>query len=210
MTNQKFGLKTGGEAVYYPETNTIGLPGFYLAGPTDKPDSPKEWGVVQRGGGGGGGGGGIDMSSFGNWGAMGAQGGAQNSNFLSGLMAMLGMGGAAGAGAAGAGAAGAGAAGAGAAGAGAAGVGTLGASGMGGSGDGSSDPGVQQVIQQVTAQGGKVIRADKNFVLADMNKGQGPQWLPVGHQHHHGHQNQASTNNGGQNMMGGQNMGWLG
>jgi hypothetical protein len=53
QTNQKFGLTTGSEAVYYPDSNTIGLPNAYLAGPTNKPDSPKEWGIVPRSGGGG-------------------------------------------------------------------------------------------------------------------------------------------------------------
>jgi hypothetical protein len=51
QTNKQFGLTTGGEAVYYGDTNTIGLPNFYLAGPTDKPDSPADWNVVVRGGG---------------------------------------------------------------------------------------------------------------------------------------------------------------
>lgn len=53
QTNAKFNLQTGSQAVYYPENNTIGLPGAYLAGPTNKPDSPKEWGIVPRSGGGG-------------------------------------------------------------------------------------------------------------------------------------------------------------
>ena len=53
QTNQKFNLQTGSEAVYYPDSNTIGLPNAYLAGPTNKPDSPKAWGIVPRSGGGG-------------------------------------------------------------------------------------------------------------------------------------------------------------
>ncbi len=61
QTNQKFGLTTGNEAVYYPNNNTIGLPEFYLAGPTStRPVSPNTglpWDVVIRcdssGGGGG-------------------------------------------------------------------------------------------------------------------------------------------------------------
>ncbi len=48
MTNKQFNLTTGGEAVYYSDSNTIGLPEFYAAGPTNKPDSPKEWGIVSR------------------------------------------------------------------------------------------------------------------------------------------------------------------
>ncbi len=52
QTNQKFNLQTGSEAVYYPDSNTIGLPNAYLAGPTNKPDSPKAWGIVPRSGGG--------------------------------------------------------------------------------------------------------------------------------------------------------------
>lgn len=53
QTNQKFNLQTGSQAVYYPDSNTIGLPNAYLAGPTDKPDSPSKWGIVPRSGGGG-------------------------------------------------------------------------------------------------------------------------------------------------------------
>lgn len=53
QTNQKFNLQTGSQAVYYPDTNTIGLPSAYLAGPTNKPDSPTAWNIVQRAGGGG-------------------------------------------------------------------------------------------------------------------------------------------------------------
>lgn len=53
-SNQKFGRTTGNEAVYYADTNTIGLPDCYLAGPTDKPDSPDGWCVVQRAKNGGG------------------------------------------------------------------------------------------------------------------------------------------------------------
>ena len=51
-TNQKFNLQTGSQAVYYPDNNTIGLPNAYLAGPTNRPDSPKGWGIVPRQGGG--------------------------------------------------------------------------------------------------------------------------------------------------------------
>lgn len=51
QTNQQFGLGTGSQAVYYPDSNTIGLPHAYLAGPTNKPDSPAAWSVVQRAGG---------------------------------------------------------------------------------------------------------------------------------------------------------------
>lgn len=46
--NKQFGRTTGNEAVYYPDNNTIGLPDSYLAGPTNRPDSPTEWGVTQR------------------------------------------------------------------------------------------------------------------------------------------------------------------
>jgi hypothetical protein len=53
QTNQKFNLQTGAQAVYYPDSNTIGLPNAYLAGPTGKSDSPAQWGIVQRSGGGG-------------------------------------------------------------------------------------------------------------------------------------------------------------
>ena len=48
QTNSKFNLQTGAQAVYYPDTNTIGLPNAYLAGPTNKPDSPSAWGIVPR------------------------------------------------------------------------------------------------------------------------------------------------------------------
>lgn len=68
QTNQKFNLTPGNEAVYYADSNTIGLPEFYAAGPTStRPVSPstgKPWDIVIRctgsgtaGGGGGGGGG---------------------------------------------------------------------------------------------------------------------------------------------------------
>jgi hypothetical protein len=48
QTNTKFSLTTGSEAVYYSDSNTIGLPEFYLAGPTNRPDSPSKWTVVTR------------------------------------------------------------------------------------------------------------------------------------------------------------------
>lgn len=48
QTNSRFNLQTGSQAVYYPENNTIGLPGVYLAGPTNRPDSPSAWGITQR------------------------------------------------------------------------------------------------------------------------------------------------------------------
>lgn len=53
QTNKTFGLGKGSEAVYYPDGNCIGLPEYYLAGPTDRPDSPKDWTIVKRSEGGG-------------------------------------------------------------------------------------------------------------------------------------------------------------
>lgn len=46
--NKHFGRTTGNEAVYYKDNNTIGLPDSYLAGPTNRPDSPTEWNRVER------------------------------------------------------------------------------------------------------------------------------------------------------------------
>jgi hypothetical protein len=49
QTNAKFGASIGTGALYYPNNNTIGLPGFYVAGP--KPgDTGNVWNVVARGG----------------------------------------------------------------------------------------------------------------------------------------------------------------
>ncbi len=52
MTNTKFSLGYGAQAVYYPNNNTIGLPEFYTAGPTTgRPVSPSTglpWDVVVR------------------------------------------------------------------------------------------------------------------------------------------------------------------
>ena len=59
--NQKFGLQSGGGAVYYPDTNTIGMPGYYLAGPQG--GGSGAWNVVQRQGAGGGGAAGTTNTS---------------------------------------------------------------------------------------------------------------------------------------------------
>ncbi len=70
LTNQKFSLTTGNEAAYYSDSNTIGLPEFYLAGPTaGRPVSPttgKPWDVVTRctSSGGGSSGGGAKNSAI--------------------------------------------------------------------------------------------------------------------------------------------------
>ena len=52
QTNTKFSLTIGNEAVYYAASNTIGLPEFYMAGPTSsRPVSPttgQAWDVVVR------------------------------------------------------------------------------------------------------------------------------------------------------------------
>lgn len=59
--NQAFGLGYGTAAVFYPDTNTIGLPGFYMAGVGGT------WTPVQRSGGSGGSAGGFgvpDMAPF--------------------------------------------------------------------------------------------------------------------------------------------------
>lgn len=46
-TNAQFGSAIGTGAKYYPGTNTIGLPDFYVAGPTQG-DSGNVWNVVDR------------------------------------------------------------------------------------------------------------------------------------------------------------------
>ena len=42
-----------------------------------------------------------------------------------------------------------------------------------------ADPAIQQVVQQITAMGGKVLMASKFMVIAEMQDGLGPQWFPV-------------------------------
>ena len=52
QTNGKFALTTGNQAVFYPDSNTIGLPEFYLSGPTSgrlvSPSTGKPWDVTVR------------------------------------------------------------------------------------------------------------------------------------------------------------------
>ena len=52
QTNAQFSLTTGNQAVYYPDSNTVGVPEFYMSGPTpDRPVSPTTgalWDVTVR------------------------------------------------------------------------------------------------------------------------------------------------------------------
>lgn len=54
QTNAKFGSSLGTGAKYYADSNTIGLPGFYVAGPQSG-QSGNVWNVVNRNGGASGG-----------------------------------------------------------------------------------------------------------------------------------------------------------
>ena len=54
QTNAKFGSSIGTGAKYYADSNTIGLPGFYVAGPQSG-QSGNVWNVVNRNGGASGG-----------------------------------------------------------------------------------------------------------------------------------------------------------
>jgi hypothetical protein len=49
QANARFGGAIGTGAKYYPDNNTIGLPGFYVAGPRQG-DTGNVWNVVTRGG----------------------------------------------------------------------------------------------------------------------------------------------------------------
>jgi hypothetical protein len=62
QTNTQFSLTTGNQAVYYPDSQTIGVPEFYVAGVPSGTNGALVWNVVSRcvpqaGGGSGGGGG---------------------------------------------------------------------------------------------------------------------------------------------------------
>ena len=69
QTNTKFSLTTGNQAVYYSDSNTIGLPEFYVAGVPSGVNGAIVWNIVSRctgsagsgatGGGAGGSGGGV-------------------------------------------------------------------------------------------------------------------------------------------------------
>ena len=52
--NSTYNLPTGSSAAYYPQYNSVNLPGWYAAGPTAT-DGQSGWGIVQKPQSGGGG-----------------------------------------------------------------------------------------------------------------------------------------------------------